>query len=106
VSVYQPDLGVLAGGHADDDTVARWVHHIGRAVGPIPVGLYRHADTASGRAVLPPTPGQAQIRLMELADAAPQPQSSSWRGNDRLRLRVRTTPGSESDAPWAAASNW
>jgi MerR family transcriptional regulator, light-induced transcriptional regulator len=106
VSVYRPNLGVLAGGHADDDTVARWMRHIGRAVGPIPVGLYRQANTASGGAVLPPTPGQAQIRLMEMADAAPQPQSSSWRGNDRLRLRATTAPGSQSGAPWAAASNW
>ena len=104
VSVHQPNLVVLAGGQVDDDTVARWVHHIDRSVGPIPVGLYRRTTRAGGDTVLPPTPGQAHIRLMEMADGAIQPQSASWRG-DTLRLRAATRPGSPPDALAAAVSN-
>jgi len=67
-SVHRPNVVVMAGGHTDDATVARWAYLIRRSVGPIPVGLYRRATAAGGSAVLPPTPGEARVRLMELAD--------------------------------------
>ncbi len=67
VSVHGPNLVVLAGGQLDDDTVARWTY----AIGPVPLALYRRATTRAFDAVLPPAPGEAQLRLVELADTAP-----------------------------------
>ena len=71
-SVHRPNLVVVAGGRVDDDTVARWTYAIGRAIGPVPLALYRRATTRVCDAVLPMAPGEAQVRLVELADAAPR----------------------------------
>ena len=68
-SVHRPDLIVLAGKRMDDTTIARWTHAIGRSVGPRPLALYRHATTRTYNTVLPPSPGEAQVRLLEMADA-------------------------------------
>ena len=92
VSVHRPELVVLAGGQADDDTVARWAHLIRRSVGPIPVRLYRRATAAVGNTVLPPAPGEAQMRLMELVDTSAPVRE--LRDNDRLRLRAAMRLGS------------
>lgn len=105
LSVHRPDLVVLAGGQVDDDTAARWSHLIGRSVGPIPVGHYRRAAVAGHNTVLPPTPAEAQMRLMELADAAPQRNSTSWRGSDRLRLHAAVGLESPRDVPSARAAS-
>src|SRR5437764_14404764 len=43
-AVHTPDLVVLAGGHLDDDTVARWAYAIRIAVGTLPVAVYRRAS--------------------------------------------------------------
>ena len=102
VSVHRPQLVVLAGGRADDDTAARWADLVRRAVGPIPVRLYRRAGAAGGNLLLPPAPGEAQQRLMELVDtSAPVRQ---LRHNDRLSLRAAIRLGSQRDAPSAAES--
>jgi MerR family transcriptional regulator, light-induced transcriptional regulator len=69
-SVHRPDLVVLAGGSVDDDTMTRWTYAIGRSVGPVPLVLYRPARTGAYDPVLPPAPGEAQLRVVELADAA------------------------------------
>jgi DNA-binding transcriptional MerR regulator len=71
--VHRPDLVVLAGKHMDETTIMRWTHAVGRAIGPRPVALYRHAAMATHNPVLPPAPGDAQLRLLELADAAVPP---------------------------------
>jgi MerR family transcriptional regulator, light-induced transcriptional regulator len=70
-SAHRPDLIVLAGKHMDETTIARWTYAIGRSVGPRPLALYRHAQTRTHHTVLPPAPGEAQLRLQELADPAP-----------------------------------
>src|ERR1700761_1953057 len=69
-SVHRPDLIVLAGQQTDDTTIARWTSAIERSIGPRPLALYRHARLGTYSTVLPPTPGDAQMRLLELADAA------------------------------------
>ena len=66
--VHQPHLIVLAGKQIDETTTARWGHAIGRSIGPRPLALYRHAMTQTRNTVLPPAPGDAQLRLLELAD--------------------------------------
>jgi len=67
--VHRPDLVVLAGGCVDDDTVGRWAHTIGRSVGPLPLALYRPPTTGVLGTVLPAAPGEAHLRLVDLADA-------------------------------------
>ena len=71
-SVHRPNLIVVAGGEMDDDTIARWTYAIGRSIGPRPLALYRRATTRVCDTVLPTAPGEAQVRLVELADAAPR----------------------------------
>jgi len=68
-SVHRPNLIVLAGQEMDETTIARWSHAIGRSIGPRPVALYRYATTTTYNTVLPPVPGEAHLRLLELADA-------------------------------------
>jgi MerR family transcriptional regulator, light-induced transcriptional regulator len=69
-SVHRPNVIVLAGQEMDETTIARWRHAIGRSIGPRPVALYRYATTTTYNTVLPPVPGEAHLRLLELADAA------------------------------------
>jgi len=76
VAVHTPDLVVLAGNHLDDDTVARWAYSIRVAVGSLPVAVYRRAPQRipirkPGPNVLPPGPGDAQHRLLDLVEAGP-----------------------------------
>jgi DNA-binding transcriptional MerR regulator len=72
-SVHRPNLVVLAGKHIDETNIMRWTHAIGRSIGPRPVVLYRHAATPTHNPVLPPAPGDAQLQLLELANAAVPP---------------------------------
>ena len=73
-SVHRPDLIVLAGKQTDETTIARWTYAIDRSIGPRPLALYRHAGIGRYGTVLPPAPGDAQLRSLELADAAhPEP---------------------------------
>jgi DNA-binding transcriptional MerR regulator len=69
-TVHRPDLIVLAGQETDETTIARWTYAIERSIGRRPLALYRHATTRTSNTVLPPAPGDAQLRLLELADAA------------------------------------
>jgi hypothetical protein len=54
----------------DETTIARWTYAIDRSVGPRPFALYRHTTTRTHHTVLPASPGEAQLRLLDLADAA------------------------------------
>ena len=49
VAVHRPNLVVVAGGHLDDDTVARWAYAIRLAVGPTPGGVVPARPAASAR---------------------------------------------------------
>ena len=69
-SVHRPDLIVLAGKQMDETTIARWTDAIDRSIGPRPFAFYRHAGGGRYGTVLPPAPGDAQLRSVELADAA------------------------------------
>src|ERR1700741_1173341 len=40
-NVHKPNLVVVAGGHLDDDSVARWAYAIRLAVGAMPLAIYR-----------------------------------------------------------------
>jgi len=74
LAVHRPNLVVLAGGHLADDTVARWAYAIRLAAGAMPVAVYRRGDQrvrmrTTGTNVLPPGPGDAQRRILELVEA-------------------------------------
>src|SRR5579872_6366782 len=43
-TVHRPNLVVVAGGHLDDDTVARWAYAIRLAVGAMPLAIYRRGS--------------------------------------------------------------
>jgi DNA-binding transcriptional MerR regulator len=73
VAVHRPNLVVVAGSHLDDDTVARWAYAIRLAIGPTPVAVYRRGPQrarvrTTATNVLPPGPGDAQRRLLELVE--------------------------------------
>jgi DNA-binding transcriptional MerR regulator len=74
VAVHRPNLVVVAGGHLDDDTVARWAYAIRLAVGPTPVALYRRGPQrarvrTTATNVLPAGASDAQKRLLELIES-------------------------------------
>lgn len=68
ISVHGPDLVVLAGRQLEGDTVTQWAKLIARSNGPLPLALYRPPSGRVPGIVLPPTPADAQLRLVELAD--------------------------------------
>lgn len=73
VAVHRPNLVVVAGGHLDDDTVARWAYSIRLSVGPTPVALYRRGPQrarvrTTATNVLPAGASDAQRRLLELIE--------------------------------------
>ena len=91
LAVHRPNLIVLAGGHLADDTVARWAYAIRLAAGAMPVAVYRRGDQrvrmrTTGTNVLPPGPGDAQRRILELVEAeygaTPVPVSPAARHPD------------------------
>jgi DNA-binding transcriptional MerR regulator len=74
VAVHRPNIVVIAGGHLDDDTVARWAYAVRLAAGAMPVAVYRRGDQrvrmrTTGTSVLPPGASEAQQRLLELVEA-------------------------------------
>jgi hypothetical protein len=69
VSVRRPNLAVVAGGHVEDDTVARWVYAIRLAVGTVPVAVYRRRGQRRQSTELPSAAGEAQLRVLELTGA-------------------------------------
>ena len=91
LAVHRPNLVVLAGGHLADDTVARWAYAVRLAAGAMPVAVYRRGDQrvrmrTTGTNVLPPGPGEAQRRILELVEAehgaTPVPVSPAARHRD------------------------
>jgi DNA-binding transcriptional MerR regulator len=74
VAVHRPNLVVVAGGHLDDDTVARWAYAIRLSVGPTPVALYRRGPQrarvrTTATNILPAGASDAQKRLLELIES-------------------------------------
>jgi DNA-binding transcriptional MerR regulator len=73
ISIHRPQAVVLAGGHLDDDTVARWAYAVRLTAGPLPVAVYRRGlhrvrMRTTGTSVLPAAVGAAQQRLLELME--------------------------------------
>ncbi len=74
VAVHRPNMVVIAGGHLEDDTVARWAYAVRLAAGAMPVAVYRRGDQrvrmrTTGTSVLPSGASEAQRRLLELVEA-------------------------------------
>jgi MerR family transcriptional regulator, light-induced transcriptional regulator len=69
-SVHRPDLIVLAGKQMGETALALWTNATKRAIGPRPLALYRHPRLGGYSSVLPSAPGDARLRLLEVADAA------------------------------------
>ena len=70
-AVHRPDLVVLAGGPLRDGIAARWSCVIARSVGPTPFVFYRPPSSHASGTLLPRSPSEAQLRLVELAHPAP-----------------------------------
>jgi MerR family transcriptional regulator, light-induced transcriptional regulator len=69
ISVVQPALVVIAGGHAGDDAVARWAYGVRRAAGEIPFVLFHRGLDADGGArshALPLSPVEAQAVIAQI----------------------------------------
>jgi MerR family transcriptional regulator, light-induced transcriptional regulator len=71
VAVHRPNLIVLAGGHLDDDAVARWAYAVRLAAGAIPFAIYHRGESqvrtrTTGSHVLPDDPSAAQQELFKL----------------------------------------
>jgi DNA-binding transcriptional MerR regulator len=64
-AVHHPNVLLLAGKDADDMTATRWTSAVQRAVGPVPLALYRRGTDGSGRTMLPSAPGDAQLLLFD-----------------------------------------
>lgn len=78
VAPRRPNLVVVAGGHLDDDTVARWAYAIRLSAGPVPLAVYRRGpepDRTGMRPAptrnLPPVASTAQRRILELVEEGP-----------------------------------
>jgi DNA-binding transcriptional MerR regulator len=73
VAIHRPNLIVIAGGHLDDDAVARWAYAVRLAAGAVPVAVYRRGAhrgrvRTTGTGLLPSAPGAAQERVLELIE--------------------------------------
>jgi MerR family transcriptional regulator, light-induced transcriptional regulator len=95
VAVHRPNLVVVAGGYLDDDAVARWAYAIRLTSGTIPVLVYRRTGQRlrprAGGAMLPSAAGEAQRRVLELAEVevAARAQSTQASRQSGAGLRVR-----------------
>lgn len=82
VHTIEPDAIVIAGGSADDETLARWAYRARTAAGSVPLALFHrdvHGVGPNARArMLDPSPVAAEEQLAELLDTE--------------RRRARTTP--------------
>jgi DNA-binding transcriptional MerR regulator len=75
VAMHEPDLVVIAGGHLDDDAVARWAYAVRLAVGSLPMTVYRRGGEraharSTGSTQLPNAVGEAQARILEMIEFA------------------------------------
>ena len=94
-NVYRPNLVVVAGGHLDDDTVARWAYAIRLAVGAMPLAIYRRGAErprarGTGTTVLPSGAGDAQRALLDLLESdhvAATPSASAAAAGARAQIR-------------------
>jgi DNA-binding transcriptional MerR regulator len=92
VCVHRPNLVVVAGGHIEDDTVARWAYAIRLAVGTLPLAVYRRRGQRGCNTELPSAPGEAQRRLLELIEAERlRPPRSISPGQEDSGLSIRGT---------------
>jgi hypothetical protein len=92
-TVHRPNLVVVAGGHLDDDTVARWAYAIRLAVGAMPLAIYRRGSErprvrATGTTVLPPGAGDAQRTLLELLESDQAIAAATAGAEHRAQVRA------------------
>jgi MerR family transcriptional regulator, light-induced transcriptional regulator len=74
VSIYRPNLVIVAGSHLGDDAVARWAYAIRLSAGAVPVAVYRRGGSVRAGSTarqLPVDPLAAQTRILELMGAEP-----------------------------------
>jgi DNA-binding transcriptional MerR regulator len=94
-NVHRPNLVVVAGGHLDDDMVARWAYAIRLAVGAMPLAIYRRGaerprTRGTGTTVLPSGAGDAQRALLDLLESeqvAATPSASAAAAGARADIR-------------------
>jgi MerR family transcriptional regulator, light-induced transcriptional regulator len=94
-SVHRPNLVVVAGGHLDDDMVARWAYAIRLAVGTMPLAIYRRGPDrprtrGSGTSMLPSGAGEAQRTLLELLESDHMIAVTAAAGAAEFRAQARS----------------
>jgi DNA-binding transcriptional MerR regulator len=97
-TVHGPNLVVVAGGHLDDDTVARWAYAIRLALGAMPLAIYRRGSErprvrATGTTVLPAGAGEAQRTLLDLLESDQIVAASSASAAAELRAQSHARLG-------------
>ncbi len=85
----RPNLVVIAGGHLEDDTVARWAYAVRLAAGALPVATFRRGPVrtqvrSTGAIPLPAGPAEARAEIMDLLGVAlpglePTPETARTR---------------------------
>lgn len=95
VAIHRPNLVVIAGGHLDDDAVARWAYAVRLAAGAVPAVIYRRGGErlrmrTTGSGLLPPAPAAAQQRIIEIVEAEPASDRRAPRQPGSLAGAVRT----------------
>ncbi|HEX2016953.1 MAG TPA: MerR family DNA-binding transcriptional regulator [Solirubrobacteraceae bacterium] len=88
LETHRVDAVVIAGGYANDDTVARWAYAVRAATGPLPIALFRRPGRgdrvrSTGTRALPDSPTDAQRMLIEILFTG-EP------GGDPLSVPLRT----------------
>ncbi|HVW17857.1 MAG TPA: hypothetical protein VHB30_06370, partial [Solirubrobacteraceae bacterium] len=72
IAALRPGAVIVAGGHADDEDVARWAYAVRTSAGPLPLALYRRGDGETSRAAavrtLSSSPGEATAQALALLD--------------------------------------
>ena len=97
-NVHRPNLVVVAGGHLDDDTVARWAYAIRLAVGRCRSPSTGAAPSVRGRVapgttVLPSGAGDAQRTLLDLLESDQIIAAAAAAGAAEFRAQARTLRG-------------
>ncbi|HZU40672.1 MAG TPA: MerR family DNA-binding transcriptional regulator [Solirubrobacteraceae bacterium] len=85
LAVHRPNLVVVAGGHLDDDVVARWAYAIRQSAGSLPLATYRRGAhrtrmRGTGTLSLPGSAAEAQRELLALLSPEPAQRRAPGRG--------------------------
>ena len=87
-----PDAVVIAGGYTHDDDVARWIHGVRSASGPLPIVAFRRGDAqapapSTTMPHLAPSPSGAHRQLLRFLEEPDEQRLSFPEGEDVSQRR-------------------